>query len=637
MKRFVYPISLLLMLTLPLVAAAQQQNNLATVSTALNVKAVPAGSQGVLAVVVEIRSGYHAQSSKPRDPLLIPFAIKLESNPQVELSDVIYPPGEIENFPALGIMSVYNGRVIAYVPFRVKPEAPAGSTLQIKGTVTFQICNDRTCFAPQTRPISVDVPIVAADAKPESANGAIFENYKPGASTAPATQAAEVTPPPAPAMTASSKQNWSIATALGVALVVGLLFNIMPCVLPVLPLKIVGFYEAARHSRARAFALGVVFSGGIIAVFIALSLLVLVFKAFSWGDLFTYGWFVWGIVILLLFMAAGLLGGWNFSLPLGVYTFEPRHDTFGGNFFWGALSAVLATPCTAPLLPTLLLWATLQPVLIGIAAMITVGIGMSLPYLILSAFPEVAKRFPRTGPWSELFKQMMGFLLIASAAYFGAGRLIAGANFWWAVTAAIAAAAAFLVIRTVKIAPRPRPIIIATLIAVVLLGSSVGWTLSVKAGEANWEPYTDARFAELRSSGKPVLVKFTANLCATCQVVEGTVFRDANVWKAIKSDGVTALKVDLTQSDAPGKALLLSLNPSGGIPLTAIWSAGDSKAPAVQLESIYTSNDMLQALKQIKSLDARAQARESRHAAKVALAFSQWSRYTATSIGIPIE
>ncbi len=95
----------------------------------------------------------------------------------------------------------------------------------------------------------------------------------------------------------------------------------MPCVLPVLPLKAVGFYEASQHNRARSFALGVVFSLGIIAVFAVLSLLVLVLKALKWGDLFTYAWFIWLVIVpLLLVMGFGLLGGWTLALPLGVYS-----------------------------------------------------------------------------------------------------------------------------------------------------------------------------------------------------------------------------------------------------------------------------------------------------------------------------
>lgn len=579
------------------------QQNLATVSAVANYKSIQPGQSGLIGVVLQVRTGYHAQSSKPLDKNLIPLEVKFESSPTVEFSPPQYPPGVIETYPALGTISVYNGKVTIYVPFKVKADAAAGSTLKLAGSIKFQICNDRTCYQPQDRAISIELPIVAADVKAEPANADVFEKYRP--TTGPATQAAsnEITPPP-PTPTvvvtdAPPKQGLTTLAAFGSALLAGLLFNIMPCVLPVLPLKAIGFYEAAEHKRSRAFALGLVFSAGIISVFALLACFVIVFKSFAWGDLFSKPGFIWGMVLVLIVLSIGLLGGWNLSLPLGVYTFEPRHDTFAGNYFWGVLTAVLATPCTAPLLPAVLAWALTHSTGIGVIVVIMVGVGMSLPYLVLSAMPELARRFPRTGPWSELFKQMMGFMLLASAAYFGAGRLIAGGNFWWAVTAVIGISGIFLIARTLQLSPRPRPVAISSIIAVVMIGSMFWWTRTVLASEANWEPYSTARFEELRSSGKPILVKFTANWCGSCQYVEGTVYRNPSVWRTLKADGFTALKVDLTLDDAPGKDLLLKLNPSGGIPLTAIWM--DNKSP-IQLESIYTTNDLLEALKQSKRI-----------------------------------
>lgn len=584
--------------------ASTQQ--LATLSTALNFKSLQPGQEAVLAISVDIRTGYHAQSHTPKDPNLIPFTVTMESSPQVEWTEPVYPPGQIESYPALGIISVYNGKVIVYVPFKVKSDLPAGTNIQLKGSVRFQICNDRTCYAPQTRTITLEAPAIAAGGAPEPANPELFKDYHPGAAptSSPTTQAAssDNVAPNDPIISPRQipKVAWSALSAFGAALLAGLLFNVMPCVLPVLPLKAVGFYEAAQHDRSRAFMLGLVFSAGIVAVFALLAPLVVVFKAFAWGDLFSYGWFVWGMVILLVFLGAGLLGGWNLSLPLGIYTFEPRHDTYSGSFFWGVLSAVLATPCTAPLLPPVLLWATQHSAAVGVSVVIMVGVGMALPYLVLSAVPELAKRFPRTGPWSEVFKQMMGFLLLASAAYFGAGRIISGPKFWWVVTAVIGAAAVFLVVRSAQLAPRMRPVLISFCIAAAMFGSTIRWTYSITSGEENWESFSTARFNELRSSGKPVLVKFTANWCATCQVVEGTVFHDPVIWRTIKGEGVTAMKVDLTLDDAPGKDLLLSLNPSGGIPLTAVWGGSASGQPVV-LESIYTSKDLLNVLDQVRS------------------------------------
>lgn len=571
----------------------------ATVTTEVNYKSLPASQAGVLAVVVDIPSGFHAQSHTPSQPTFIAFKVTPTADASVQWSEPIYPPGKDESYPSLGVLNVYTGKLIVFVPFQLTTEAKPGP-LKLAATVVYQLCDDKACYAPQRPKVEADVTVLAAGEKAIRSDSATFANYKPteGATSKPATTQATAAP-------SATKTPWSIGTALGAALLAGLLFNIMPCVLPVLPLKAVGFYEASQHNRAKSFALGVVFSLGIITVFAALSLLVLVFHALKWGDLFSYWWFVWLIIVpLLTFMGFGMLGGWTLALPLGVYRFEARHDTFAGNFFWGILTSILATPCTAPLLPPLLLWATLQPVVLGVLSIVTVGVGMALPYLLLSAMPEVARKFPRSGPWTELFKQMMGFMLLASATYFAAGRLIHGTDFWWAVLAVVAIASLFLVARTVQLSKDARPVGIAATLAVILFGGTLWWTATITgfasgssaaAIDSSWQSYSEQDFKKLRDAKQPVLVKFTANWCATCQYIEGTVFRDPKVWQALKQQNTTAIKVDFSDnSDAPGKDLLISLNPAGGIPLTAIYLPG-SDTPIV-LSSVYTTRELLEAL-----------------------------------------
>jgi thiol:disulfide interchange protein DsbD len=582
----------LFLLTL-LAAPAMAQSRYATISTYLNQSALKAGGDAVVAVVVDIKAGYHAQSHAPLEDFYIKFQTTLDPADGITPGTIVYPAGKVEEYTGLGKLSVYTGQVIVYVPLKVA-DAARPAPLTVKGKVTFQICDDRTCFPPETHPFTLATEVVAADAAVTSAHPEIFAGYVPAA-TQPA-DASRAATQPAASTSWSNSQDWGIPFAFGAALLAGLLFNVMPCVLPVLPLKAVGFYEASQHNRSRSIMLGLVFSLGLISVFVLLALLVLVLKAVSWGDLFSYGAFIWTIVIILTILAAGLLGGWDLRLPLGVYTFEPRHDTFGGNYFWGALTAILATPCTAPLLPPLLLWAARNPAYIGVPAVVMVGVGMALPYLILSAMPEVARNLPRAGPWSELFKQMMGFLLLAAAAYFGAGRLISGSGFWWVVVAVVAIGAFFLMARTVQLTTNARPVGISSAIAVIMIGGTIWWA----SGFTNhdWQPYSDARFEALRRSGKPVLVKFTANWCGTCQYIERTVYQEPEVWQAMKDDDVTPLKVDLTNPDAPGKELLLTLNPSGGIPLTAIWVPGSNEP--IQLASVYGTGELLKALQQVK-------------------------------------
>jgi thiol:disulfide interchange protein DsbD len=571
----------------------------------VNFTALHPGQKAVAAVVVNIHDGYHAQSHTPSDDNYVAFTAKIDPIPEVTALPAVYPPGKVESYKNIdpkSPLNVYTGTVIIYVPIEVKENTPPG-VLKITGNIHLQACDDNLCFQPTSVDFAIDTKVVESSQPVELQNAEIFANYnrKPPTTT-PAVEAAAVAPLP-PILLSSfytsadlkkaihqavthgkgsglQGSDWSFSYAFGAAFLAGLLFNIMPCVLPVLPIKAMGFYEVGQHKRSKSFMLGVIFSLGIIAVFAVLALLVLVLGTITWGSLFSKPWFIWPMVVVLVVMAFGLFGAFTFSLPVGAYRFEPRHDTNSGNFLLGALTAILATPCTAPLLPPLLVWTASQKAYIGVPAMLMVGVGMASPYLILSALPELARKFPRTGPWSELFKQMMGFMLLASAAYFGGGQLFDSGSFWWIVVAVIAIAALYLMGRTVQISQNATPVGVSATLAVLMVAGSIWWTakvtgLGMTTGGAigSFQTYSPELAATLHKQNKIVLIKFTAKWCATCQLIEATVYQDPSVWEDLKANNVVALKADFSQENPVAETLLKTLNPGGGIPLTAIYPA----------------------------------------------------------------
>jgi thiol:disulfide interchange protein DsbD len=575
----------------------------ATVSATLNTTALQPGQQAVVAVVVNVEPGYHAQSHTPSQEGLIPFEASAQSAKGVQFYAPIYPKGHDQSYPALGTLNVYTGQAIVYIPVKVDDAATIGA-FPLEGTVSFQICDDRVCYAPQKLSWHLDTSIVppgqtvAAD-RPELFKSFDFATFGKLSQAPP-----EASAPSAAAQGAElalfgwhfhlAANEWFLAflAAFGV----GIIFNLMPCVLPVVPLKAVGFYEVSQHHRGRSFFLGLVFSAGILAAFAVLALLLFVFKSLTWGEQFSRPWFVWSIVVILVVMALGMFGTFTFILPTKVYSFVPSHQTITGNFLFGVLATILSTPCTAPMFVGLLIWAGGQPQSIAIGLVMTVGLGMAFPYLVLSALPEVARKLPRTGVWSELLKQMMGFLLLAVAVYFAGGRLVSGRSFIWWVFAVLAAAGLFLILRTLQFTRRPAGILTAVVLAGLITGLSLWFTLKLTRSGIPWQPYSAQALASARADGKIVMVEFTANWCANCLALEAQVFNDPAAVAAVRRSGAVTLRADLSSEDAAGWALLRQLNASGGIPLTAIYAPG-SDVP-IQLSSIYQTRHLEAALRQ---------------------------------------
>ncbi|MGA2231940.1 MAG: thioredoxin family protein [Tepidisphaeraceae bacterium] len=581
----------------------------ADVSSALNVSALQAGKDAVVAVVVDVHSGLHAQSHTPLSDDLIKFEVKADDNPQVTFGDPIYPPGDIETYAALGKLSVYTGRVIIYLPVKVKSDAPLGAAT-LSGKLTFQACNENTCFAPEHPAFSIQTTIVAATEAVTPANADLFANMPE--TGPPATQ--PTTQPAMPAMTIGGGQTTvslfgqsidlnqhSVFLAALIAFMAGIIFNVVPCVLPVLPVKAVGFYEASQHSRARSLLLGFIFSLGLVAIFAALGMVVLLSKSLfgsqiTWGQQFSYPWFVWSVAVILGALGFGMLGAFSVNLPTSIYGLDFRHDTLSGNFLWGCLTAVLSTPCTAPLFPPVLGFALTLPRIEGFLLVTTVGCGMASPYLLLSAFPEVARRFPRTGAFSELVKQMMGFLMLGSAAFFAGLELVGEPNQWWVVFAVAVWACLYLVARTSQIAKSSTALYISTAMAVAILGGALILTLrltSAAASQVEWQPYSAQALADARANHRTVLIDFTANWCLNCKYVESTVYHDPRTLNALRHLAVVTLKADLTDHDAPGWDLRNQLG-SEGIPYTAVYLP-DATQP-VGLASIYTTDTLLNVL-----------------------------------------
>jgi thiol:disulfide interchange protein DsbD len=343
--------------------------------------------------------------------------------------------------------------------------------------------------------------------------------------------------------------------------------NFTPCVLPIIPLKIMGLSASAHGERRRTFMLGLAMSAGVAGFWLLLGLLLGSVKEFNQiSAFFQYPVFTIGVGVFIALMAVGMAGFYNIGLPQWVYAIEPKHETYGGSVIFGVMTAVLSTPCTAPLMGAAAAWAvtTKSPSTV-MAVFLAIGSGMASPYLALSAFPQMAKKMPKTGPASDVLKQVMGLLLLAAAAYF----MGAGVNafledpsliYWWVVSVIGVAAGVWLVIRTLQLAKSKvnKSIFALTGCVIALLSGAIGPIMTYQP--LPWKKFTPAALAAAGSEGQVVVVDFTAEWCLICKALEKSVLESPDVSAVLNEASVVLLKADLTGTNLPARELMASLD-----------------------------------------------------------------------------
>jgi len=328
--------------------------------------------------------------------------------------------------------------------------------------------------------------------------------------------------------------------------------------------------------------LGLALSVGVVAFWIALAVAISTISGFNaTNKLFQYPLFTVSVGVIICVMAAGMSGFFSIRLPSWVYSANPSQGSVTGSFLFGIMTAVLSTPCTAPFMGAAAAWSATQPPATTMSTFAAIGIGMALPYLLLSAFPNLIARVPRAGPASELVKQVMGLLMLAAGAYFlGAG--LAGLlakppdpptqAYWWCVAAFIAAAGLWLFWRTLHIANRKLSrILFGSLALVILSGSVLIAVRFTRSSPIHWIYFTPERFANAQRQAKVVVLEFTAAWCLNCHALEQAVLNDPRIVELLNSTNVIPIKVDLTGNNADGNRKLIEAG-RRTIPYLVIYS-----------------------------------------------------------------
>lgn len=420
-----------------------------------------------------------------------------------------------------------------------------------------------------------------------------------GMTSAPATPtAATAAPPPSTA---------GLIGTLLLALVGGAILNLMPCVFPVLGIKILGFVNQSGSERGKVVGHGLVFTLGVLLSFWALATVLAILRQggaqLGWGFQLQSPAFVFALAALLLVFALNMSGLFEFGLSAtSVGSGLQSKSGLAGSFFTGVLATVVATPCSAPFLAPVLGAALALPVAESFLIFTAIAIGLSLPYLLLSIFPQAVKALPRPGAWMETFKQFMAFPLYATVGYLvwvldGQVSAASETGFLMALFGLVLIAMGVWFYgrwnQPGASAGRTRFGLIAGL-AVLVLGAWVGWPKEPAPNEVVWEKWSPETVAKLRGENRLIYVDFTARWCATCQTNKQLVFHSADVLKFFRDHKIATLRGDWTNRDPQITAELAKYQRSA-VPFNVIWKPGQNDP--VILPALLTPSVVLDAVK----------------------------------------
>lgn len=583
-------------------------------SLARNPDSAGEGRSIVAALVITPAPNLWVYAHQPKGtgmPTTVRFAVTRP--PGAPEPEARYLPGTLKKDPAVpgGSVMVYQGATPVFTgPIGV----PKGADLGLTAKVRMLLCSDTACF-PVDETMEGRWTTAELAALPPAQDRPWWPAYQGlGSETLPPEAAAAQSPPPLASTTAGPSWAFEPAPhqpglevaglwrAVVLGFLAGLILNVMPCVLPVVSLKLSCLLAAAGEGGKRRDRLfrehNLFFALGVLAFFLILGA-VLGLAGLMWGQLFQSQGMVLGLAVVVFGLGLSLFGVWRVPLmDLGASAAGSScgHAEASPSrvqpFLTGFLATLLATPCSGPLLGGVLGWTLFQGPATVLTVFACVGLGMASPYFLMALWSAPVRLLPRPGAWVGVMETLVGFFLMAACVYLVSilGDALRGPAL---VVLLVTAVAAWLAGNWGGLTHGAGRRLAVHALGLALVAGSMAWALAPPERHSPWQAYSREGFEELLGK-ENVVVEFTADWCPSCKVLEATVFTDGRVVEWAAAHRAVFLRADLTRQDAAGMGLLGAIG-SASIPVAALFPAADPKRPVV-LRDLFTAGQFQDAL-----------------------------------------
>jgi len=552
-----------------------------------------------IAIVLGIPDGWHLYANPKRGEFGLDTEIVLPTIPGLQFGTVQYPEGTFYKDETLDASNyIYTGRTVCFLSVRTTEQTGLFTIpVEFKG----QLCSDSgTCrLWNEKKTFTLEVQPNAAPRKTERLD--LFVGYQPdkawAVDSAPGKESTAIPPK-------EQLEGWIKPILLAVA--AGLIMNLMPCVLPLIPiivltlLKQCAAEEGQAADRRKSIRTGLAFAGGILLVFAALAVVMSVFKLI-WGQQFQGSGFKFTLLMIVYVLSLSMFGLFEIVLPAKVTNISVVRKGYAGTVGMGMLTTVLATPCGAPLLTGVLAWSLAKPLPVTIAVFLIIGAGMASPYVLLTAFPGLMNRIPKAGSWMLRLKQLIGFLMLGFVVYlitlFPPGWH--GLLMYYCVAVGLCVWLAFGVAGPAS--SRRKKYVLRVLALLLLAVASMGLMKAPKtATGTTGESWDSQRFHYLQQ-GRNVMVKFTANWCKNCAVLDKLIYKQKIFQDKLQQTDTSLVVADWSYDDPKIETMIRELGGEGqALPFAAVFPAKDPNHP-ILLRDFYSLQDAIAALEQAKN------------------------------------